>query len=372
MLENLYSLDNTHDINTPSLVYYKDLIIENTKKAINLAGGVDRLWPHVKSHKMISMVRLQQEMGITKFKCSTIAEAEMLVDGDVEDIALAYPLIGPNIKRFIELQKGANRSRLWAIGDNYQQLKLLSDQSLEAGIRTLVLIDVNMGMNRTGVPFNQVEELYRKSYKLQGIEVDGLHCYDGNHNDKDVVIRKEKVDLTVKEVYKVKKSLEKDGLSCSIIIAGGTPSFPCHAQYEEFYLSPGTVFLTDYGNLRNLPDLNYVPAAALMTRVVSHPKKHIFTIDLGNKGIAADPTGLRGAIVGLENKVSPLFQNEEHWVFQMNEGYEDNLPEIGTVLYVIPTHICPTSALYSEALVSQGGKIVDVWQVTARNRKLTI
>src|SRR5690554_4334703 len=118
MLENLYSLDSTYDISTPSLVYYKDIIIENTKNAINLAGGADRLWPHVKSHKMISMVRLQQEIGITKFKCSTIAEAEMLVDADVEDIVLAYPLIGPNIKRFIELQKRTNRSRLWAIGDN--------------------------------------------------------------------------------------------------------------------------------------------------------------------------------------------------------------------------------------------------------------
>ena len=56
----------------------------------------------------------------------------------------------------------------------------------------------------------------------------------------------------------------------------------------------------------------------------------------------------------------------------MDEGYEDQRPGIGSVLYVIPTHICPTSALYPEALVALDAQIVDIWEVTARNRKLSI
>lgn len=372
MLENLYTISNNEAITTPNLVYYKDIIIENTKKAINIAGGADRLWPHVKSHKMSEMIKLQQEMGIKKFKCATIAEAEMLVNCHAEDIVLAYPLIGPNIKRFITLGKSTNKSRLWAIGDNYEQIKLLSKQSVLEGVKVPLLLDVNLGMNRTGIPIERAEDLYRKCYELEGIELNGLHCYDGNHNNKDISIRKKEVADSVEIIKQIKQSLQSDGLSCSVIIAGGTPSFPCYAEYEGVYLSPGTLFLTDYGYLTNLPDLNFIPATALITRVVSHPDDNLFTIDLGYKGIASDPAGLRGVIVGLEIEASPLFQSEEHWVFKMNEGYEKCLPNIGDVLYVIPTHICPTSALYPEALVSQDGKIIDYWQVTARNRKITI
>lgn len=372
MLNNVYKVENEENLLTPSLIYYKDIIISNTEKAIKRAGGAERLWPHVKSHKMKNMIKLQQSMGITKFKCATIAEAEMLVNCEAEDILLAYPLIGPNIKRFISLQKLAVKSRLWAIGDNYNQLKALSDISEEEGIKTKVLIDANLGMNRTGVPLDELGELYRKCYTLKGLELKGLHCYDGNHNDKDFNKRKNDVALSIDIINSIRASLNKEGLNCSVLVMGGTPSFPCHAEYPSVFLSPGTAFLTDNGYFTNLPDLDFEPGAVLITRVVSHPNKNLFTIDLGYKGIASDPVGVRGIIVGLEKEAAPLFQSEEHWVFKMNEGYEDCLPEIGTVLYVIPTHICPTSALYSEVLISEKGKITDVWEVTARNRKLTI
>ncbi|MGD9567958.1 MAG: D-TA family PLP-dependent enzyme [Sedimentibacter sp.] len=372
MVKNLYEIENPYEIITPNLIYYKDIIISNVEKSIKLAGGSHRLWSHIKTHKMMEMIKLQQQMGINKFKCATIAEAETLVMSEVEDILIAYPLIGPNIDRFIELQKKAIKSRLWAIGDDYDQLKILSDKLTEYGYKARVLIDVNLGMNRTGCPVDQVEELYKGCYKLEGLSLDGLHCYDGHHNNADISIRKRDVAESIMLINNLKHSLESGGYSCSTIIAGGTPSFPCFVENSDFFVSPGTLFVSDFGYLKNLPDLDYIPAAAIMTRVISHPNKDLFTIDLGYKGIASDPVGLRGVIVGYENEASSLFQSEEHWVFQMNEGYEDCRPEIGTVLYVIPTHICPTSALYSEVLVSQDKKIIDVWQVTARNRKITI
>ena len=151
----------------------------------------------------------------------------------------------------------------------------------------------------------------------------------------------------------------------------GTPSFPCHAQLTGYYLSPGTCFVYDGGYKRNLPDISLTPAGILMTRVISHPADGMFTIDLGYKGIASDPAGARGAIVGLDD-AEIAFQSEEHWVFRMKEGKEDKRPQIGTMLYVIPTHICPTSALYSDILVAEDGKITAKWPVTARNRKINI
>ena len=62
----------------------------------------------------------------------------------------------------------------------------------------------------------------------------------------------------------------------------------------------------------------------------------------------------------------------EYWAFAMEPGYEDQCPQVGDEFFVVPTHICPTSALYPEALVALDGQIVDIWEVTARNRKLSI
>ena len=95
-----YEIKDTDAIITPALIYYKDIIAENLDKMVSVAGDARRLWPHVKSHKMEALVRLQIEKGITKFKCATIAEAEMVAACGAEEAVIAYPLIGPNVDRF--------------------------------------------------------------------------------------------------------------------------------------------------------------------------------------------------------------------------------------------------------------------------------
>src|SRR5699024_11933906 len=90
-----------------------------------------------------------------------------------------------------------------------------------------------------------------------------------------------------------------------------------------------------------------------------------FTLDLGCKGIASDPAGARGVVVGLEN-AEALFQSEEHWTYRMLPGHEAERPAIGAVFYVLPTHICPTTSLYSAALVAENGRITGRWTVDAR------
>lgn len=366
----LYALKDTHAMISPALIYYPEIIRENTRKAIEIAGDVSRLWPHVKSHKSAPMVKMQIELGISRFKCATIPEAEMVASVGAKHILLAYPLIGPNIQRYLSLAKAYPHSHFYAIGDDYAQLALLSQAAKEQSYPLDVLLDVNMGMNRTGVPLAQAQALYERCTSLQGIHLCGMHCYDGNHNNKDFTLRDREVGQADCQVAQIQKNLQAQGIDCKILIMGGTPAFPCHAHQTDWYLSPGTAFLTDWGYQSNLPDLHFVPGAAVFTRVISHSQRDIFTLDLGYKGIASDPAGLRGVIVGLPH-VHPLFQSEEHWVFQMEEGYEQEIPPIGTGLYVIPTHICPTSALYHEIQVAQNGELVDIWPVTARDRKLT-
>ena len=173
-----------------------------------------------------------------------------------------------------------------------------------------VLIDVDIGMHRTGVPLNLAEPLYERAAGLRGISLKGLHCYDGHCKDPDFNRRKAMADENDRCILQIQESLRGKGYVCEILVMCGSPSFPCRTGKEKMYLSPGTIFIGDWGYYRGLPDLAFTPGAAIFSRVVSHPAGNTFTLDLGSKGIATDPTGDRGTIAGLE-EARPLFQSEE-------------------------------------------------------------
>jgi len=367
MDRNAYILEDTGDLISPSLIYYKDIIFENTKRIIEMAGGAERLWPHVKSHKTAEMIRMQIALGIDRFKCATIAEAEMTSEAGGSHIILAYPLVGPNISRFIHLVKDHPQIVYYAIGDDFDCLAALAKETLEAGINMNVLIDVDIGMHRTGVSLETLESFYVRVSSLKGITLKGLHCYDGHCLDREFTRRKAKTEESDRYLLQILKSLREKGYDCETLVMGGSPSFPCRTGNADFYLSPGTIFIGDWAYYSKLPDLAFTPGAALFSRVVSRQSGNTFTIDLGSKGIAADPVGVRGIIAGLE-EASPLLQSEEHWVFSLPSGIA--APPIGSGLYVIPTHICPTSALYSEIQAASGGKITEQWKVRARDRRI--
>jgi len=375
MQRNIYALKDTAKLISPALVYYKDIILENTLQIIKMAGGPEQLWPHVKSHKTTEMIRMQIELGITRFKCATIAEAEITAEAGAAHLIFAYPLIGPNIERFLKLARDFSQTVFYAIGDDLQQLSLLSEEACRAGMSVNFLVDTDLGMHRTGVPLDLLESFCERASALKGIKLKGLHCYDGHcHGDPDV--RKAMVDASDRKVLEMQALLRKKGHECDILVMGGTPAFPCRAGKTGFYLSPGTLFLSDGKSTSELTEVSFTPGAALFCRVVSHCGRkssglisadNIFTIDLGCKGISTDQSGDRGAIAGLP-EARPVLHSEEHWVFSLPEGMEP--PAVGSECYVIPAHICPTSALYPEIQIAQGGKITGQWQVGARNRKI--
>jgi D-serine deaminase-like pyridoxal phosphate-dependent protein len=364
----VYTVQDTVALVSPALIYYPDIILANTKRVIEMAGGPERLWPHVKSHKSADVIRLQVELGITRFKCATIAEAEMSAAAGGLHIVLAYPLVGPNIARFLRLAGDYKHCTFYAIGDDYEQLALLSDEAVKAGTQANVLVDVDVGMHRTGVLPDRLAEFYGRVTALEGIVLKGMHCYDGHLHDSDFKARKAKVDEIDREVLRIRDSLTSKGADCGIMLMGGTPTLPCRTEKTGMYLSPGTCFIGDWGYYVSLPDMAFTPGAALFTRVVSHPGPESFTLDLGYKGIAADPVGQRGIIAGMEG-AKPLFQSEEHWVFSRPAG--EPPPAIGSACYVIPTHICPTSALYPELVIARNGQIGGGWTVSARNRRIS-
>ena len=106
-----YTVENVDEIPSPSLLIYPDRVEENIRRMIHVAGGVQRLRPHMKTNKLPEVIRMHLDQGITKFKCATIAEAEMIAACEAPDVLMAYQPVGPNVERFIELVQTLSRGR---------------------------------------------------------------------------------------------------------------------------------------------------------------------------------------------------------------------------------------------------------------------
>src|SRR6266536_2587884 len=190
MSADWYGIANVSEIASPALLVYPDRIRENIRRMIAIAGGVESLRPHMKTHKMPEVIRLQVEQGITRFKCATIAEAEMTAAAGAEDVLLGYQPVGPNVDRFLELAARFPSVRFSCTADNPASVGDLSDAAARSSIRAEVLVDLDIGQHRTGIaPDSQAIDLYRLIAALPALAPGGLHAYDGHVHDSDVAAR---------------------------------------------------------------------------------------------------------------------------------------------------------------------------------------
>ena len=257
-LNNWYQISNPEEVPSPALLVYPDRIESNIRKMIEIAGGADHLRPHVKTHKMPEIVRLQMKYGISKFKCATIAETEMVAKCGASDILLAVQPVGPNIERFFRLKQEFKNSRISCIADNEKIIIQLSDMARKTGLEAHVWLDINNGMNRTGViPGEKAARLYKRIIDSPMLVAEGLHVYDGHIHESDPVARQKICTEAFIAVDSLIEELNNEGISPIKIVAGGTPTFPIHAGHKTAETSPGTVLLWDWGYSSSFEDLNF-------------------------------------------------------------------------------------------------------------------
>ena len=186
---NWYEITNSEEVFSPGLVLYKDRIARNIEAMVRIAGDPERLVPHVKTHKMAEVIQMQLDAGINKFKCATIAEAELLADTGAKWILIAYQLVGPNAQRLLDLQEKYPEVFFASLVDSLESAQVLSNQSQEQPAN--VFIDLNNGMNRSGHPVNEdLFDLYKRVGELPNLRLLGLHVYDGHIRDADFAERK--------------------------------------------------------------------------------------------------------------------------------------------------------------------------------------
>jgi D-serine deaminase-like pyridoxal phosphate-dependent protein len=367
-----YLIDDTRDIITPALIVFRELLEDNIDRMIRIAGGPDRLRPHCKSHKIREVAEIELARGITKHKCATFAEAEMLVSAGGRDIFLAYNLVGPNIRRALAFREKYPDVTLAVTADQGEPAAQLGREAHARGIVVDVLLDIDTGMHRTGVEVGpDAKRLYEAIAETPGLNPAGLQVYDGHNSQRSVDERRASVHAAWDRVARFRDELVASGLPVPRIVAGGTGTFPIYAAIPDptLELSPGTTIFYDAGYSEAFPDLAFNLAAVLLTRVISRPGKQRLTLDLGTKACASDPPmGKRLVFPDLPDAVQVL-HNEEHLVLETSRA-EEFRP--GNELLAIPRHICPTTALHRQVYVVAGGRVAERWDVVARDRWLTI
>jgi D-serine deaminase-like pyridoxal phosphate-dependent protein len=359
------------DVLTPALVVYPEIVASNIARTLHLLGGdPDRWRAHIKTAKLAYTLRMLVEWCVRSFKCATTLELLVACYSGVADVLLAYPVVGANARRVLEIANQFPRVRISVLVENEEQVRQWRGSSVG------VFIDINPGMNRTGVEQGQTDKVVRlvRAVEKAELQFSGLHYYDGQHGGLDEPERTAAAHAGYDRLLKLVGAIQDSGTSVPEVITAGTPTFPCSLAYKGFHgagfihrVSPGTIVYCDATSLTQLPaEYGYAPAALVLARVVSRPHDGIITCDAGHKAVSAD-AGVPTCVVAGHSELTPLAPSEEHLPMALNREIPG--PQVGEALYLLPRHVCPTVNNFDSALLVRDGQIASVEKVTARGRE---
>ena len=365
-----YAVD-AEELLTPTLTIHPESVRHNIRQTIRVLGGQASRWrPHLKTVKLASMMRLLVEEGVQSAKCATTLELLVACEAGFKDVLVAYGHTGANARRVAEIASAFPEVRVSAVVDVEEQIPNWRKTPVS------LFIDVNSGMDRTGMANDDpgaVAALARQIEKA-GIEFRGLHFYDGHANEPELAARTEKAHKRYRQLMATISSVEQSGPGINEVITTGTPALPAAISFRPFaestfrhQVSPGTVVYNDTMTLAQLPeDYNLRPAVIVVARVVSHPLPRVITCDAGHKSVSVD-CGVPNCIAIGEPSFAALKPSEEHLPIEVKDA--SRMPAVGSFLYLIPRHVCPTVNNFDRAALVSKGSIISIEEVSARGRE---
>ena len=366
-----YRVTGLEEVLTPALIVYPEAIESNITTVLNLLGGDAGRWRvHIKTAKLAYTLRMLIENGVGHFKCATTLELLTACENGAKDVLLAYPMVGANARRVREIAEKFPQARVSILCENEEQARQWT------GSRIGIFLDINPGMNRTGIEQGHAEQIARLAQRVRaaGLEFRGLHYYDGQFAGVEESERASAAHRGYDQLLRIVDELEGSGVQVPEVITAGTPTLPCSLTYADFRgkafvhrVSPGTIVYGDATSLAQLPhEWNLRPAVLVAARVVSQPCAGKITCDAGHKAVSAD-AGVPTCVVVGHPELTPLAPSEEHLPMAVQEGA--GAPPVGEILYLLPRHVCPTVNNFDEALIVRNNAIEKVEKVTARGHE---
>jgi D-serine deaminase-like pyridoxal phosphate-dependent protein len=359
-----YRITGEDRLLTPALAVYPELVDANIAATLRLMHGDANRWrPHIKTAKMPWVIRRLIERGVRAFKCATTLELRVACECGASDVLLAYAVVGSSARRVMEIAREYPGTRVSVLIENAAQFETWRGR--EVG----VFVDVNPGMDRTGMDQSQVAEISALA-RATGSQFRGLHYYDGHHTEPDMREREKQAHAGYAHLMEIAGAM---GVPVGEVITSGTPAFPCAMTFPGFdsagfvhRASPGTVIFNDMSSLAQMPEeFGYQAAALVVATVVSHPLERRITCNAGHKAVSAD-AGVPTCLVIGWPELKPLKPSEEHLPVDVIAG---DVPAIGECLYLLPRHVCPSVNLFDEALMVREGRVESVEPVAARGHE---
>lgn len=359
-------------IETPALLVDLDVMEANILRwqaVFDTAGVAFR--PHIKTHKSPAIAACQVAAGAVGLAVAKVSEAEVFAEAGFRDLSVAYPVVGESKWRRL-----AELARTCAISvnvDSEMAIRGISAAAVAAGNEVGILLDINIGNNRTGMPPADAEAFGRLVESLPGLRLEGITGYRsatfaGAAGRSPAEVGREEGELLVQ----IAERLRAAGLSIGTVAAGSTPTAWAVAQVPGITeVRAGTYVFGD----RFMAGLGAhseddIALTAVCT-VASRPLPERATIDGGTKTFSGDIPG--GALPGLQGYARALeidavieAMNEEHGMLRLAPGAD---PRVGDRLHLIPNHACTSVNLTDELIGIRDGHIVTVWPVAARGRR---
>ncbi len=355
---------NKADLDTPVLLIDLDAFERNIATFVDYCSEVGTNWrPHSKAHKCPEIARRQVETGALGITCAKLSEAEVMAAGGVDDILIANQIVTAAKQQRLALMQ--RQARVISTVDDADVARRMGAAAVEVGETIPLLIDVNIGMDRTGVlPGEPVLELADVVTSTDGLRLEGIMGYEGHLLDVHPPLKKiEAVHASLEGLIQSKSLLVDRGLPCPIVSAGGTGTYLITAAYDGVTeIQAGGGIFTDrmYRKTCHVETFDY--ALTVLATVTSAQAGHI-VIDSGFKTLSShhqEPVLLDWDALKLR------YLSAEHGVFDFEPGVAG--PRIGEQVELIVGYSDSTTVLHDHFVGLRDGVVEVVWEIRGRGK----
>ncbi|HUY00346.1 MAG TPA: DSD1 family PLP-dependent enzyme [Candidatus Deferrimicrobium sp.] len=353
-----------NEISTPALIVDYDILYKNIKYMAHFAEKSKiKLRPHVKTHKCPLIAHMQLEAGAQGICVAKISEAEVFAASGIKDILITNEIISPKkIQRLLNLNR---YTKIMVCVDSKKNIEDLERFANKLNQKLEILIDLNVGLNRTGVaPGEPTLTLAKLIAQSPHLKLHGLQVYEGHLTYiKDFSQKEAQTHTCMKQAIETKELLLTNGIECETITAGGSGTYMITGKFPGITeIQPGTYVFNDHHIHSVVPELEI--ALTVLTTINNKPTKEIITLDMGSKSISNDMGN--PLFKGYGTKIKIMALTEEHCQCTYSPKLDFN---IGDKLEAIPAHVCPTVNLYDFFYVIKNGELIGKWQISARGMR---
>ena len=347
------------ELPTPAIVIDVERVRRNVRKLADYAKarGIG-IRPHTKTHKSVELARMQLEAGACGLTVAKVGEARAMSQAG-DDLLMAYPAVDSlRCNRLVELAKSAKTVRVGI--DSAEAVEALAACAAAAGAEIGILVDVDVGLHRTGVQMpEEALKLAQQVERSKGVRLDGIMFYPGHVKDESPESLRQLAEVEAK-ISQTSALWRKHGLEAKIVSGGSTPSaYQSHRMPSMTEARPGTYVFHDMNGVRGGYATFDDVAATIRATVVSTAVPGQFVLDCGSKTLTSDrcgpaPESGHGHILEYPDaKIVKL--TEEH--AQVDARECDRRPRVGERVTVIPNHICPCVNLQDYVWWKEGDEL---------------